>query len=113
EVEALCDKVTIIRAGHAVQSGTLAELRHLRRTAVVVIADGDATVVGGLTGVHDVRRDEERVHFSVDEAALPAALEMLLPLGVRSLTSTPPTLEELFVHHYGSGSPAAAGSGAS
>ena len=113
EVEALCDKVTIIRAGRAVQTGSLTELRHLRRTAVVVVADGDATAVGSLTGVHDLRRDNGSVHFTVDEAALPAALSALLPLGVRSLTSTPPTLEELFVHQYGPDGRGAAESGRS
>jgi ABC-2 type transport system ATP-binding protein len=102
EVETLCDKVTIIRQGHAVQSGTLAELRHLRRTAVTVVTDGDAASVERVRGVHDVRRDDGRVMFTVDDDALPAAMEHLLPLGIRSLVSTPPTLEELFVHHYGS-----------
>lgn len=101
EVEALCDRVTIIRQGRAVQSGTLAELRHLRRTAVVVVAGGDATSVASLPGVHDVRKDGEQVHFTADDDALPAALACLLPLGIRSLVSTPPTLEELFIHQYG------------
>ncbi|MEE2522353.1 ABC transporter ATP-binding protein [Pseudarthrobacter sp. J75] len=109
EVETLCSKVTIIRQGHAVQTGTLAELRHLSRTAVTVISDGDATSVGSLPGVHDVHRDGERVLFTVDEAALSSAMAHLLPLGVRSFTSTPPTLEELFVHHYGNGVRTAAG----
>lgn len=103
EVETLCDKVTIIRQGHAVQSGTLSELRHLTRTAVVVICDGDATSVSALPGVEDVRRDGERILFTVDDDALPSALEHLLPLNIRNLTTTPPTLEELFVHHYGNG----------
>ncbi|WP_442959653.1 MULTISPECIES: ATP-binding protein DrrA1-3 family domain-containing protein [unclassified Pseudarthrobacter] len=108
-METLCSKVTIIRQGHAVQTGTLAELRHLSRTAVTVISDGDATSVGSLPGVHDVHRDGERVLFTVDEAALSSAMAHLLPLGVRSFTSTPPTLEELFVHHYGNGVRTAAG----
>lgn len=103
EVETLCDRVTIIRQGRAVQTGTLAELRHLSRTAVAVIADGDAGTVGNLPGVHDVHRDGERVLFTVDDDALSAAMAHLLPLGIRSFTSTPPTLEELFVHHYGNG----------
>lgn len=109
EVEALCDRVTIIRQGHAVQSGTLAELRHLRRTAVVVVCDGDATSVAGLPGIHDVHSEDGRVHFTADDDALPPALAHLLPLGVRSLISTPPTLEELFLHQYGDLEDAAAG----
>ncbi len=109
EVEALCDKVTINRQGRAAQSGTLCDLRHLPRTSVVVICDGEATSVERLPGVHDVRRDGERVLFTVDDDALPAAMEQLLPLGIRSLVSTPPTLEELFVHHYGNGAAVGAG----
>ncbi|GAB3519967.1 ABC transporter ATP-binding protein [Arthrobacter monumenti] len=109
EVESLCDKVTIIRQGRTVQSGTLAELRHLHRTSVVVVCDGDPTSVESLPGVHDVRRDGDRVLFNVDDDALPAAMERLLPLGIRSLVSTPPTLEELFVHHYGNGAAIGAG----
>ncbi|KRF08901.1 ABC transporter ATP-binding protein [Arthrobacter sp. Soil782] len=107
EVEALCDRVTIIRQGRTVQSGTLAELRHLRRTAVVVVSDGDATTVAPIPGIHDVRREDEKVHFTADDGALPAALAHLLPLGVRSLISTPPSLEELFLHQYGDGYTAA------
>ncbi|SDI88394.1 ABC-2 type transport system ATP-binding protein [Arthrobacter subterraneus] len=108
EVEALCDRVTIIRQGRTVQSGTLAELRHLRRTAVVVVCDGDAAGVAALPGVHDVRRDGEKVHFTADDDALPPALAHLLPLGVRSLISTPPSLEELFLHQYGEDDPSRA-----
>ncbi|WP_026536101.1 ABC transporter ATP-binding protein [Arthrobacter sp. H14] len=109
EVESLCDKVTIIRQGRTVQTGTLAELRHLHRTSVVVVCDGDAASVESLPGVHDIRRDGDRVLFNVDDDALPAAMGRLLPLGIRSLVSTPPTLEELFVHHYGNGAAVGAG----
>lgn len=103
EVETLCDRVTIIRQGHAVQTGTLTELRHLSRTAVVVVVDeaADAGTVARLPGVHDVRREGERVLFSVDDHALSAAMAHLAALGIRSLVTSPPTLEELFVHHYG------------
>lgn len=101
EVEKLCDRVTIIREGRAVQTGTLADLRHLTRTSVEVVADGDAATVASVPGVHDVAREDGRVRFSVDDVALSPALQHLAPLGVRSLVSTPPTLEELFVHHYG------------
>jgi ABC-2 type transport system ATP-binding protein len=101
EVEKLCDRVTIIREGRAVQSGTLSELRHLTRTAVSVVSAGDAMSVAGMPGVHDVVRDGERVLFSVDDVALSPVLAHLANLNVTSLVSTPPTLEELFVHHYG------------
>ncbi len=100
EVEALCDRVTIIRQGRTVRSGALSELRHLARAAVAVVCDADPAGVAVLPGVHDVRRDGERVLFSVEDGALPGVLRYLLPLNIRSLTTTPPTLEELFVHQY-------------
>ncbi|WP_159616787.1 ABC transporter ATP-binding protein [Arthrobacter zhaoguopingii] len=100
EVETLCDRVTIIRQGRTVRSGALSELRHLARAAVSVVCGKDPSGVALLPGVHDVRRDGERLLFSVEDGAMPAVLEYLLPLDIRSLTSTPPTLEELFVHQY-------------
>jgi ABC-type multidrug transport system ATPase subunit len=99
EVEALCDRVTIIRKGVAVESGTLAELRHLTRTSI------DAELASPpdglpLSGAHDVRVDGNKIRFEVDTAELDAALRQLTELGVRSLSSRPPTLEELFLRHY-------------
>lgn len=100
EVEALCDRVTIIRSGRAVESGTLAELRHLTRTSiradVVVLPSGLAE----LAGVHGLEAEEGRVSFSVDSDALEGALRLLVGAGVKSLVSQPPTLEELFMRHY-------------
>jgi ABC-2 type transport system ATP-binding protein len=101
EVEHLCDRVSIIRAGRCVESGTLAELRHLTRTSI--IADL-ATVPAGLadlSGVHDVDVDNHRVHLEVDTTQLDAVLDLLQTGGVRSLVSQPPTLEDLFLRHYG------------
>ena len=114
EVEKLCGRVTIIRQGRAVQTGSLAQLRHLTRTSVQVRADGDATALRDLPGVHDLHDDGETVRFSVDDAALSQVMGRLAPLGIRSLVTTPPTLEELFVHHYGAdpaevGAPATSG----
>ncbi|SCE83229.1 ABC transporter ATP-binding protein [Micromonospora mirobrigensis] len=110
EVEALCDRVTIIRGGRAVESGTLTELRHLHRTAIDAEITGAVDGLGQLPGVHDLRVDGQRVRFDVDTAALDVALRHLTELGVRSLVSQPPTLEELFLRHYegaaGAGSPA-------
>jgi ABC-2 type transport system ATP-binding protein len=100
EVEALCDRVSIIRDGRTVDTGTLSDLRHLTRTA---IAADLATVPAGLAdlgGVHDVTVDGTRVRFDVDNDRLDAALRHLTSFGVRSLTSQPPTLEELFLRHY-------------
>jgi len=102
EVESLCDRVTIIRAGRTVERGTLDELRHLTRTSIDAETAKPADAIASLPGVHDVRIDGGRVRFDVDTAQLDAIVKQLAKLGVRSLTSRPPTLEELFLRHYGS-----------
>ncbi|BCJ76055.1 tetronasin ABC transporter ATP-binding protein [Catellatospora sp. IY07-71] len=101
EVEALCSRVSIIREGVTVESGTLAELRHLTRTTVTVEATGPLTGLDALAGVHDLEADTTRARFDVDSTALPAVLAHLATFDVRSLTSQPPSLEELFMRHYG------------
>ena len=101
EVEALCDRVTIIRAGHAAETGTFAELRHLRRTTVVVDTAKAPDGIVQLPGVHDARIDANHAQFSVDTEQLNGVLERLTEFDVRSLTCSPPTLEELFMRHYG------------
>jgi ABC-2 type transport system ATP-binding protein len=101
EVEALCHRVTIIRAGRTVESGTLDELRHLTRTSIVAETDEPVHGLADLDGVHDLHQDGVEARFSVDTARLDAALHLLTQAGVRSLTSRPPTLEELFLRHYG------------
>ncbi|MGE5827679.1 MAG: ATP-binding cassette domain-containing protein [Micromonosporaceae bacterium] len=106
EVEALCDRVTIIREGRAVETGTLSDLRHLTRTSIQAELAGPVPGLDALPGVHDLQVHGERVSFTVDTAALDAALHQLTAAGVRSLVSQPPTLEELFLRHYGG--PAAA-----
>lgn len=106
EVEATCDRVSIIRAGRTVESGSLAELRHLTRTSVDVVTARPPDGLGGLRGVHDLVVDGRRARFDVDTADLGDALRHLTGLGVESLTSQPPTLEELFLRHYGEERPA-------
>ena len=100
EVEALCDRVGIIRQGKIVESGTLEELRHLTRTTVTVELAKPANL-NQLQGVHDVSRREEKWRFSVDANAMEAVMNALAPMGIKSLTAEPPTLEELFMRHYG------------
>jgi len=100
EVEALCDRVGIIRQGKIVESGTLEELRHLTRTTVTVEL-AKPTNLNQLQGVHDVSRKEEKWHFSVDASAMEAVMNALAPMGIKSLMAEPPTLEELFIRHYG------------
>jgi ABC-2 type transport system ATP-binding protein len=100
EVEALCDRVSIIRAGRIVESGTLAELRHLTRTSVTAELAAPPDGLPELPGVHDLQVDGTRVRLQVDPAGLDGVLRQLTTVGVRSLTSQPPTLEELFLRHY-------------
>jgi ABC-2 type transport system ATP-binding protein len=110
EVEALCDRVTIIRNGRSVETGTLDELRHLHRTSINVELAVPPEGLEDLPGVHDVKVDRGHVRFDVDTKALDDALRYLTRFGVRSLVSQPPTLEELFLRHY---EPQPAGSGGS
>ncbi|MGH3951488.1 MAG: ATP-binding cassette domain-containing protein [Pseudonocardiaceae bacterium] len=100
EVEALCDRVSIIRNGRTVESGTLAELRHLTRTSITAELAGPANGLPSLDNVHDLKVDGDKVRFDVETHALDDALRMLTQAGVRSLVSQPPTLEELFLRHY-------------
>jgi ABC-2 type transport system ATP-binding protein len=101
EVEALCDRVTIIRAGKTVESGSLADLRHLTRTSIAVETVESADGLAELEGVHDLHVEDHRARFDVDTAQIDGAVRHLTRLGIRSLTSQPPTLEELFLRHYG------------
>ena len=101
EAEALSDRVTIIRAGRAVETGTLAEMRHLTRDLVEAELAGPVSL-DGVPGVHDLATDGPRLRCEVDHAALNEVLARLTAAGVRSLTCRPPTLEELFLRHYSS-----------
>jgi ABC-2 type transport system ATP-binding protein len=105
EVESLCDRVSIIRLGRTVQSGTLAELRHLTRTTISVETARPVAGLEDLAGVHDLVRHDGRLRFDVDSSALDDVVRHLSGAGVRSLTSAPPTLEELFLRHYGAAAP--------
>jgi ABC-2 type transport system ATP-binding protein len=103
EVEALGDRLTIIRDGRAVETGTLTDLRHLTRTNIQAELAAPVDGLADLPGVHDLHVDGTRVKFDVDTDALDAALHRLTGAGVRSLVSQPPTLEELFLRHYDRG----------
>jgi ABC-2 type transport system ATP-binding protein len=102
EVEQLCDRVTIIRAGTTTETGTLAELRHLTRTEVAFASEGvtDAQLAS-IPEAHDLVIDAGRARFTVDSDRLAPVLTALGALNVQGLTVAPPSLEELFLRHYG------------
>jgi ABC-2 type transport system ATP-binding protein len=105
EVEQLCDRVSIVRGGRTVDTGTLRELGHLNRTTVEAETDRPVTALAELPGLHAVRVEPadgggERLHCEVDAGGLDGLLRGLTAAGPRSLISRPPTLEELFMRHY-------------
>jgi len=116
EVEALCDRISIIRDGRIAESGSLTELRHLTRTHVAVETAAPLPALGEVPGVHELTIEGTTARFEVDPQHLDDLLAVLARADVRSLTCTPPTLEELFLRHYdvraeGADEPAAAATG--
>jgi ABC-2 type transport system ATP-binding protein len=101
EVEALADRVSIIRLGRIVQTGTLAQMRQLTRTTIQAETSQPVTGLAELPGVYNVDSSGAAVHFAVDDEHINAAMRHLTGFGIRSLVSHPPTLEELFLRHYG------------
>jgi ABC-2 type transport system ATP-binding protein len=101
EVEALADHVSIIRAGRTVETGALADLRHLSRTTVdVTLGDPADGLLAGVPGVVDLVADGSRLTFSVDTDRVGEVLIRLQDHGIESLTCQPPTLEQLFMKEY-------------
>ncbi|MCT1477170.1 ABC transporter ATP-binding protein [Microbacterium sp. p3-SID336] len=102
EVEQLCDRVSIIRAGRIVETGTLAELRHLTRSEVSFTAAGvTLDAVNRIPDVHDASVHDDRVRLTVDSDRTATVLPALAAFGIRDLRVAPPSLEELFLRHYG------------
>jgi ABC-2 type transport system ATP-binding protein len=101
EVEALCDRVSIIRLGRTVLSGSLHEMRRLTRTSITAVLEAPAVDLDALPGVHNLQVEGSQVRLSVDSDHLDTVVRRLGDLGVTSLVSHPPTLEELFLRQYG------------
>jgi ABC-2 type transport system ATP-binding protein len=100
EVDAVCDRVSIIRSGRTVESGSLSELRHLQRMTVVAETTHELHGLGDVPGIHDLTRDGRVIRCTVDPAALHELLTHLAAAGVVTLESRPPTLEEMFLRYY-------------
>jgi ABC-2 type transport system ATP-binding protein len=103
EVEALCDRVGILRGGVLVEMGTMAQLRHLSALTVEATFDGSVPDLTGVPGVTAVQKDGRVVRLQVQGTVEPL-LKVLAASGVRELLSREPSLEELFLAHYGAGS---------
>jgi ABC-2 type transport system ATP-binding protein len=101
EAEKLSERVSIIRRGRIVESGTLAELRHLTRTSVHVLTHQPPTGLADLAGVHQLQTGEREASFEVETDHLDIVMRAVAGYGVVALTSSPPTLEQLFMRHYG------------
>ncbi|MPZ99927.1 MAG: ATP-binding cassette domain-containing protein [Dehalococcoidia bacterium] len=100
DVEALCDRISIIRDGRNVESGALSDLRHLARTAITVETERPLTGLESLPGVRIIALDRQRAELQVQPDELDRVLRHLTGFGVRALTSAPPSLEEMFMRHY-------------
>lgn len=101
QVEALADRISIIRKGRIVESGTLLDMRHLSHTVVTVLTDRPTEELIRHEGIYNAHREGEQVRFDVGAAHLPEVMSMLAALGVRAITATPPSLERLLLRHYG------------
>jgi polyether ionophore transport system ATP-binding protein len=111
EAEALCDRVSIIRDGRIVETGTLDAMRHLTRTSIHVRTERPLTGIDRLAGVHDFEPHHDGGVFEVDSEHLGAIVTHLASYGVLDLESSPPTLEDLFLRHYGDELAVLAGNG--
>src|SRR5665811_2188791 len=101
QVEVLADRISIIRQGRIVETGTLAGLRHLTRTTVTAETAQPASGLAQLPGLHNLQITDGQVSFEVDGEHLEVTFRRLADLGVRSLVAHPPTLEQLLLRHYG------------
>lgn len=100
EVEELCDRVSIIKEGKIIESGTLEELRHLTRISITAETKQAVASLAERSDVHQWAADGSKVHFYVDAEGLAPVMRELAAAEVVSLESRPPTLEEIFLRHY-------------
>jgi len=100
EVEKLCDKVSIIRNGKIIETGTLKELRHLTRTTISAETKREITGINSLDGIHNIQKTGHEISFQVDTENVGKAISYINNFEILNLQSTPPSLEELFMTHY-------------
>jgi ABC-2 type transport system ATP-binding protein len=100
ETEELCERVTLIRSGKTIESGSLDSMRHLSRTSIKAEMTGDPGDLTRIKGVENVSVEGNTLRAQVESESLGELIRVLGDAGVRSLLSQPPTLEELFLRHY-------------
>jgi len=100
EVEKLCDRIAIIRAGKIVESGTLEEMRHLTRYNMTIETEQPVENLAGVKGVYGLTQAKDGWTFQVDTTEIPGVVSYIAKYGVKKLESAPPTLEDLFIRHY-------------
>lgn len=100
EVERLADSIAIIRQGEIVESGSLEEMRYLTRSVITMESDNDLSSLASLEGVHHFTQDNQHIQFSVDHKAINKVLMEATKIGILTIESAPPTLEDLFIRHY-------------
>jgi len=103
QVEVLADRISIVRQGRIVETGSLSELRHMTRTTIIAETDRPAHGLDSVPGVHDLTTKDDTVQFQLDGDRFDEAMQALTPLGVRSMVAHPPTLEQLLMRYYGEG----------
>lgn len=100
EVEKLCDRIGIIREGKLVETGTLAEMRHLTRVTMNIETETKVEELSKVKGVHGISERENTLSFQVDSTEINGVISYIAKFGVKKLESMPPTLEDLFMRHY-------------
>ncbi|HEX9153639.1 MAG TPA: ABC transporter ATP-binding protein [Candidatus Saccharimonadales bacterium] len=100
EAETLCDRITIIREGIAVESGTLGDLRHLTRSFVSVETERPIKGLEKLPELFNLDVHGRRAQFEVQSDMIDHVLKHILGFNIRELVSSPPSLEQLFLRHY-------------
>ena len=110
EAEALADRVSIIRDGLVVETGTLDALRHRTRTTIRATLQRPPAAPAELAPLEDVHLDGAHVRGTVEAERVGEALGTLGRFGIEALTATPPSLEDLFLRHYGDDAAAPASS---
>lgn len=100
EVERLCDRVGIIRQGKIIETGTLRELRHLTRTHVIVETKQPVASIRQLSGIHELEAKGTELSFQIDTEEMDHVIRHISQFGIVRLECSPPTLEDLFIHHY-------------